>query len=389
MLGVTNNSAEMRTGQDLFDAAFYAEQCGQTFGSSKAAWDHYLNHGIEAGFEPAPYFMTHWYFWQNPDARNYTCVLDHFIKVGSRRMIDPSPFLDLTQMSRRCGAKTSVDAYFYARDNPCSNEDGVFHSYQDLRQHQNAFMDKLTLEMLHDKPKEASAPARKRLVWVQIGQGSEFANWFNPRAERSWDVLCNWYHFDAVDLSLGDIGLAQRGTKFTGVANVIKHQRALLERYDQVLFLDDDLIFEFDDIDRLFDIAQSNDLALFQAALTPESYCVWPQLKAKSNVEMRRFNTVEIMMPGFATDFLLDAADVFDHSISGFGLDMALGKIAQSKDRKAGVVYSVRAQHLQPINPSSGPYYDYMRNHGINPKLELWNLIQQYQPDYEIKAISE
>ena len=85
--------------------------------------------------------------------------------------------------------------------------------------------------------------------------------------------------------------------------------------------------------------------------------------------------------------FLRQVAYLFDETISGFGLDLAYGVMAHRLGLKAGVVFDVRAQHLKPIDTTDGAYYDYMRSNGINPKLELWRLIEEYDPSYEIKPI--
>jgi hypothetical protein len=168
------------------------------------------------------------------------------------------------------------------------------------------------------------------LVWVQIGHGSKFREWFKKNNERSWDVLCNWYNFDAVDLSLGDIGFAQKGTKFTGVSKVIQNHAVIFEQYDQIIFIDDDLEFLFSDIDKVFQIADDNNLSLFQPSLTECSYCIWPDIK-QQKVQHSAFNAVEIMMPGLSKDFLLNNRHFFEETISGYGLDLALGKVAAKK----------------------------------------------------------
>ncbi len=373
------------SGRILFSSAYYSENSGQTFSTEDEAWKHYIDHGSAQDIDPAPYFLSKWYRWQNPDHVSHDTILDHFVTAGARRIIDPSPFIDLTQFARKTGVQTSLDAYQSLFSGEYAGQDGVFKDYAELQRHQLAFLSNLHIDLLFDR--KQSSPTRKRLVWVQIGPGSEFRNWFKTDALRDWDLVLNWYNFDAVDLSIGEFAFAQKGTKFTGLSQALKSHPDLFRDYEQILLLDDDLIFEFHDIDRLFSTAASNNLSVFQAGLTPSSHCIWPALRDKRASGVRRFNTVEIMMPGFSMEFLTKIAPVFDRTISGFGLDLAYGEIARNLGLDVGVLFDVRAQHLKPIDTADGAYYDYMRNSGINPKLELWQLIEEYNPSLEIKAI--
>ncbi len=379
--------AEKKPKSKLFNAEFYSAQCKQKFTSETHAWKHYKAHGIENGYEPAPYFTSNWYRWQNPDCNTFPSILEHFEMAGKQRIIDPSPYVDLVQIARSTGTHNSVDAYLKLLEGEWTYKQGVFKDITELEGNQAAFLSGIQVEKLFDRRMQNKTPERKRLVWVQIGPGSKFKEWFNKDNERSWDVLCNWYCFDAMDLSLGDIGFAQKGTKFSGISKVIQNHMEIFHQYDQVIFIDDDLEFQFSDIDKLFQIASENNLSLFQPSLTESSYCVWPDIKLHKQTGVVPFNAVEIMMPGFSKDFLLNSRHFFEETISGFGLDLTLGKVAAQEGLKVGVIYDVKAKHLRPINQSSGAFYNYLRSFGINSKLELWRLIQKYTLDTEIKAL--
>lgn len=373
------------SGRDLFSTAHYSQATALEFASDEDAWAHYLSAPPDGPAAPAPYFLPGWYCWQNPDHKDHACLLDHFASAGQTRLIDPSPFVDLTQVARITGAASSTQAYAHLSEANLTGKEGVFADYAELQRNQAAFLEKLSIELLFDR--RVQRTARKCLVWVQIGPASEFRRWFDPNAARDWDLVTNWYGFDAVDLSIGEFSFAQRGTKFTGIAKALKTYPEAFEGYEQILLLDDDLIFEFGDIDRLFEAARAHDLSLFQAALTPKSHCIWPALKDRRAKGVQHFNTVEIMMPGFSMEFLRQIAPLFDETISGFGLDLAYGVEAHTQGRRAGVIYDVRARHLKPIDTTDGAYYDYMRSNGINPKLELWRLIETYNPSLEIKPV--
>jgi hypothetical protein len=121
-------------------------------------------------------------------------------------------------------------------------------------------------------------------------------------------------------------------------------------------------------------------LDLAQPSLTPNSHCVWPVFKQPLvGPNVRLVNGVEIMMPA-ASKFALEKAGwTFGRSVSGFGVDLLLGhEIVDRLGRKAGVVGSVIATHEKVIDDRGGQFYNYMRSIGINPKYELWVIMNDF-----------
>jgi hypothetical protein len=288
----------------------------------------------------------------------------------------------MVRLAEVAGTGNTIETYKALRSGGnWTSRDGVYGSFEELEANQKTFQAGIKPDLLK---RPINTHPRQDLVWVQIGPGSEFVKWFDRHAERDWDLLANWYDFSGLDLSLGDITVAQRGTKFTAVSALLKHHPELFEPYERILFLDDDQSFAFGDINRLFTLSRDHKLSLFQPALTERSYCVWPIIKRSSTEPVRLSNTVEIMMPGMTVSLLNTLAPLFDQTISGFGLDFAMGAEARKLGLQTGIIYDVRADHLSPISESAGAYYTYMRANGIHPKLELWRLLQKRNLEREI-----
>ena len=69
----------------------------------------------------------------------------------------------------------------------------------------------------------------------------------------------------------------------------------------------------------------------------------------------------------------------FSESVSGFGSDLLLGHgMAQSGSARAAVIGSVVAHHEKKIDDKGGEFYSFMRRSNINPKLELWSIMNRY-----------
>lgn len=354
---------------DLMSLAYYREQVGRSFAGGAEAYQHFRTEGQKAGLNPSPFFYSDWYSWQNPDSKRYGSVLEHFLAKALYQPIDPAPFVDsisfLTANPHYSSMAEALVRITQGRDTSLSPR---------LEDHLAALA--ATQGRIHDSIRShymrKSPSQRKRLVWVQAGSRFCIANWFNSYLPRSWDLMCNWYSLDGLDLRHGEIHLRQSGTKSTAIYHVLRTDPELFARYEQVLFLDDDLTLLHHDIDCLFDSATRYGLGLFQPALLPGSHCVWPDLFRKFDIGMRRTSGVEIMMPGFSRDVLFDCVSFFGRSISGFGLDFAISEHVRGTGRVCGVIDDVGVGHYSKIDEQSGNYYRLMRALGINQKLELY-----------------
>lgn len=384
-------SAKSRTGsdsigpEDLIALDHYETQAGERFADTRAAYRHFCRYGQAAGLDPSPFFYLEWYLWQNSDAVDSVSCLDHFLSVSRYRPIDPAPFIDsvafLAEHPKYPTMAHVLAALLTGGENAIS---------PDLQVH----LDRLTANQarVHGAIRSGvirNAPSgRRRLVWVQAGPRFDTTTWYRPDRPRSWDLMCNWYLVNGIDLRHGEIHLRQSGTKATAIHHVLQTAPELLLRYDQVLFLDDDLQIAHGDIDRLFDTAEVEGLDAFQPALLPGSHCVWPGLFRKSDKGVRRTTGVEIMMPGFSRRALADCAPIFGWSVSGFGLDFAVSEHLRRRGMACGVVDAVGVGHHAPIDEVGGAYYRFMRALGINQKLELYAVMREIGAVPEFRDLS-
>jgi hypothetical protein len=357
---------------DLIDPRHYAVQARQPFATAEAAYNHFVSEGQARGLDPSPYFSTTWYAWQN--ATRGHCVLTHFLQHAGERPIDPAPFVDTVGLLRRSPEPGSALELYRMLlrgeipDMPPSYDAHVAR----LNAARDAFHARVSHAVLRDQGRR-----RRNLVWIQSGNAFRLPAWFRFEAGRDWDLLLNWYDLRGVDLRFGDIVLRQSGTKFTGIHHVLSHHPTMLTRYDAVLFLDDDLIPGHDNVDRVFDLAATHGLDLFQPSLKPGAHCSWPDLFHRGGPAVRQTTGVEIMMFGFSRRALESCAPLFGESVSGFGLDFACSEAVRDRGWSCGVVDAVQVDHPDAIDEAGGSYYEFMRASGINQKLELAETIRR------------
>lgn len=357
----------------LIDVEYYSRQAGKQLETALDAYNHFRASGQKLGLNPSPFFYTSWYLWQNPDACRSATALDHFVSNAVYRLIDTAPFIDTYSFIAGRPHVTMIQSLINLTNGTDQSLSPNLQDHLDvLHRNQRAVHQAIKLAYIRRSP-----TTRRRLVWVQAGANFSTTKWFEPNAQRSWDLLCNWYSPDGIDLRYGEIHLRQFGTKSTGIHAVLSNDPELLLRYDQVLFLDDDLTVVHADLDELFKIAEETNLKLFQASLTHGSFCVWPDLFRVSRSVLRYTTGVEIMMPGFSRDALFDCAELFGRSVSGFGLDVAFSERVRRNGHACGVIDAVSIGHNSKIDERNGTYYRLMRDLGINPKLELYSVVYE------------
>ena len=375
----------------FFDPAYYRKALaasGVTAGSSLLTF--YSEQGVQRREDPSAEFNHHWYGWQNPDWVQHSVSphpMRHMLEVGLPERRDPSPRIDLRRLLAGLGREaenTPGMALAHLCRKGRMEGPGIVRDIDDLRQRQAAFRARMNFDVLR-----RGRPSRPNLVFVQSRKG------YRPSYlvyERNFDILRNYYADPSGDVCPhSDHAFFQSGTKATGIAGIMRYDPELLLAYENVLFLDDDITLEAPAIDRLFAAMRSHNAMLAQPMLEPGSACVWPVFKDQANAgRIVPVNSVEVMMPAFSREALARLGWTFSVTISGFGMDLLWGHMLADEQTAGRVVLvgEVQARHEKPIDEVGGAFYRFMAENGINPKLELWMVMQQYGVVPEFRAIN-
>ena len=140
-----------------------------------------------------------------------------------------------------------------------------------------------------------------------------------------------------------------KGDILLGVYNhLIQHS---VTDFKYIGLLDDDIFISFSDLNKLLFIANMEQLDVFQASLTHDSYYHHRQFIQKAGSVMMPTNWVEIMAPFYSSAVFFEAGKEFNRSISGTGIDVYLIPTIQVliDKTKTAVVHAVSMKHCRPI----------------------------------------
>jgi hypothetical protein len=140
-----------------------------------------------------------------------------------------------------------------------------------------------------------------------------------------------------------------KGDILLGVYNhLIKHS---ITDFKYIGLLDDDIFISFSDLNKLLFIANMEQLDVFQASLTHDSFYHHRQFIQKAGSVIMPNNWVEIMAPFYSSAVFFEAGKEFQRSISGTGIDVYLIPTLQVLlgKTKTAVVHAVSMKHCRPI----------------------------------------
>jgi hypothetical protein len=372
----------------MFDSNWYLARNSDVASAGINPLVHYLHVGDAEGRDPCPMFDVAWYVEEHGVAlRPGSTSLGHYLTLGAPHGCDPNPLFDTTAYMETEGLECDRrEAPRHFQDSGLALAPGAYRSTEVLLAHQAAYRGQTRMELHADR----RARDRRFAVYFQCGSGSVHERWLS-RADRPWDLVVNHYdprHLGRIpcDVEFRQAG-HRPGTKFTSFDTFLREWPEIAARYDFVMLLDDDVLLTEIDVTNLFGIVERHALDLAQPALTPSSFALHDLFYRKGE-GLRYVDGVEIMMPVLSRRALRAGGPLFGETISGWGLDTALGKLVTGYlEGRAAVVDDVVVQHTKPVDMREGAYYRMLSQAGIYPWLEARNLRARYGAPYGFREL--
>jgi hypothetical protein len=332
---------------------------------------------LYAEIQASSYFDASWYQHVYASEIKYPVdLLSDYVRAGISQGRDPSPYFNTVLYLREEHVPREQALVHFLRSGR-EAASGAYKNEGALLAAQRAFMARTRTSLIADR-REISKPFA---VYVQSGAGSLWES-RQPEKDQPWHLLINHYdpthtHKIPCDVEFHQVGTLP-GTKFTSIYNILVNSPQILESYEYILLLDDDVLIEPGDLARIFDTVRQHGWELAQPSLSADSQCSYQVFYNPGKGGWRQVNGVEIMMPVISNRILADVKDLFAQSISGWGIDPALSMVAANHGYQAVVLDDVIARHTKPSNADIGGYYQMLHRAGIYPEIEYSHLQKIY-----------
>jgi len=201
---------------------------------------------------------------------------------------------------------------------------------------------------------EPPASGRSNLVILRAGPESLHPAWLHecPEGARTWD-LCVCTYGAGTPESAAEHRTHYPGSKFEGLSRLLA-DHGFWRGYDYVWFPDDDLLTDWQTINRMFELCRAYGLALAQPSLAPGSCINHPITRRTGGggAGLRFTSFVEIMAPIFSQPALRRLAGSFALNPSGYGLDHLWPAIIDEPPTAIAILDAVSVLHTRPIGAS-------------------------------------
>jgi hypothetical protein len=138
------------------------------------------------------------------------------------------------------------------------------------------------------------------------------------------------------------------GTKVAGWNILFQVQPYLLERYDRIALLDDDIQADATALTRCFSMGERYGLAIWQPSLSWSSYATYAATLHNPNFELRYLNGVEMMCPFFQAGALKRILPLFGLGLES-GIDLVWCSLFRERRRKFAVIDAACVTHTKPV----------------------------------------
>lgn len=165
----------------------------------------------------------------------------------------------------------------------------------------------------------------------------------------TFDVFVSAYHPAALSENTEHVRhLYVPGPKVAGWNATFRQSPELLDRYQKIALLDDDLEITTSALNKCFELGAKRNLSIWQPAFSWDSYVSYAGSLANPCFEMRFVNFVEMGCPFFSTDLLKHMLPLFALGFE-FGIDLIWCSIAKEQGRQCAVVDQCVIRHPRPV----------------------------------------
>lgn len=167
---------------------------------------------------------------------------------------------------------------------------------------------------------KTSGSGSKNLVFTSAGDHSNLRRWL--RGQRDFDLWVAYYgDRPGTFQEESELYISRQGSKFQNLHYCYSKWRDVLERYDAIMVMDDDIVINATGLTRLFAIRRELDLWALQPAFRLAGKISWNITRVQPTARLRYTNFIEMTCPLFRRDKLDEFMAVYDPELIGYGED--------------------------------------------------------------------
>ena len=183
-----------------------------------------------------------------------------------------------------------------------------------------------------------SADQRRRwCLFTSAGDKNSILLWLAGDMPRRWDLVVAYYgdsdHVFSEISKHCSYAFRTKGSKFQNLKKLVLATPDFFDHYSHVWVCDDDILMSARQIDEAFYVTESLGFWVAQPADRPEGrFSFWITCVAGGRWDYRVVNFVEVRMPIFRRDKLVEFLAVYDGSLVGWGIEHWFGNLFRADE---------------------------------------------------------
>lgn len=208
---------------------------------------------------------------------------------------------------------------------------------------------------------------KKNILFTSINNDTNFYNlWLDE--SRNYDI-CLCYYGSQKNKEFekyADYYFENKGSKFQNFY-YIWNTYPFIKNYDNYFIVDDDIIINTSEINKLFDIMNKYNLWILQPSFKKISKISHQITKQKINNFIRYVNFIEVNTMMIKKEQLQICMEIYDPILVGYGIDwLFIWKLGQYHKNKYAIIDTISC-----VNPKRKSSIDILQN--LNVRFKIWS----------------
>lgn len=224
----------------------------------------------------------------------------------------------------------------------------------------------------------AGGPLKKNAVLMPVGKESLHRQYLEGDADFDlhlmiYDGSYNKFQHDA------DFICCDAGYKMDMAYRYLHRHPELLEAYDYFFLVDDDIQMTTESVNRLFQLMRQYELKIAQPSLVM-SYYTYEHTLHNPTSKLRYTNFVEMMMPCFSREALVQVLPTFEEKVRWRGIEWHWPVLIHTNKKDMAIIDEVKASHVHPIQSWTQENADlmaeYLAANGLDDQIEEYGKVE-------------